>query len=312
MYGLSKPGCACLLAACGALALGAHGGDEAAEYSIRMNRPMEVGQKFSVRALGIQQYDLSESGAANPGDRRVLTVGLEGEARVLAVDTHGRPTAMQYLVANCTMDRNGRTTELARAGALLEARDRNGTTQWQIDGRPASADVNATLRMFGLFTGEQTVDEILGTTQPRTIGESWVIDRQGVARAISTEIGRDLDHETVFGASTLVDTADHGGTPCMVVYTHVSADNCPPPGGTAEGMQVRSSNATATFQGVYPRNPNAPVLSTSRNVTVKALVVDATGSERELNWSRFVEFAMTPKAGSGRVATGAEAEVVDE
>lgn len=313
MNGLFRLGWACVAVTLGSVGTGAYGLDDVNDYSIRMTRAMEVGQQFSVRAKGIQQSGLRDLAERTEDmDQRVLAVTLEGTAKVLEIDAHGRPTALEYTVSTCTMDENGHATTIAPAGAKLTARDRKGVTVWQINGRPASDDVNEALRMFGLATGDQTVDQMLGTDRPRSVGESWAIDSKSVAKAMERELHTTVDAHNVAGASTLVDAVDHAGTPCTVVYTHVSADDCPPPAGTVDGFQVRNSSATATFQGIFPRDMRLPALSNAWTTVAKATVVDNAGIERELNWSRYVEFETTFASSIGHVATGAEVEIVDE
>ncbi|MBL8679124.1 MAG: hypothetical protein JNK05_08150 [Myxococcales bacterium] len=208
-------------------------GDRAATYTVRLHRPMRVGQRLRVRAEATNDESRSTKvGAAEPerqASRRRTTIECVEE--VLAVNRVGKPSrvALAITLLRAESDQGPLASLPAGTRVELALAPREADTTATIDGAPVSDAVRAALKDVRAFSADETTDdEVFGTSIPRAVGASWEA-RVGSLRSSLEETG-------------------------MLV----------PEGGI---------RAMVTLSGLSQREPGAPLMTLSGDVTIARMTL---------------------------------------
>jgi hypothetical protein len=293
--------CAFAIAALLTAAVAANGSD--GTYSIKLHRPVEVGDRMHVRGDGLLERAVTAivHGEMQPAQETRLTVAFEADAEVLAVDEFGRATRIEYTVKECTVRQDGVSSVVAPAGSKILARLRAASTVFEIDGRRVDDSVNEALQLVARFDATTvTEDDLAGTEAPRAVGESWPIDVDENIRELRRQTGQRITRSDLSGLTTLVEVKEHAGEPCLALYTQISTENFVP--GLRDipfGFELTEGATSATAHRLFPMDESQPAITDFRSVDVEAVVSSGAGSaqpfsEMRFNISQLVEIQRTP------------------
>src|SRR5690242_21612927 len=97
------------------------------DYAIQLHRPLSVGQKYELSALGKTSEDsvTTTNGKVERTNRTDVTVELEATVTVLAV-SDGRPIKQSLAVRRFKRTENGTLKILAGSGSIVIASAENG------------------------------------------------------------------------------------------------------------------------------------------------------------------------------------------
>ncbi|MHC5113569.1 MAG: hypothetical protein ACYTGP_03975 [Planctomycetota bacterium] len=251
----------------------------ATEYRIRLHRPMEVGQVMHVRGFGMQeQFTTAEMpNGTQPTQGSRLHVDFEAEGKVLAVDAKGRPSRVSYQVLKCEMRRDGSPQVIAEPGTTIVASEEAGATNktiFEIDGRRVDSDAHAALTIVAALDNESmTQDEVLGTDQPRTVGESWDVNRAKMAELFRQQSKSPVAPENVSGTTTLTGVTTQDGYPCLVVHSNITTENAVPGiDDIPAGFEIEKGSMTMSIQQTLPEDTNLPSLSDSARMDLEFVI----------------------------------------
>ena len=188
------------------------------DYEIKLHRPLKVGQQFKESAVGrcTKRQINQEPGTPPVIKKEEFTVELESEDKVLEVDKNGVPCRVALTVDKCDRLRGDERKPLLPKGAVLMASAGNvGSVSFEVEGKPVAPEVEDALqRVFQLNRDLPTNDEVFGTARRRKVGDSWPINAEVFAKAI-TKQGLTVGPENVAGSARLVRTCRVDGADCL-------------------------------------------------------------------------------------------------
>ncbi|NNM26758.1 MAG: hypothetical protein HKO59_12375, partial [Phycisphaerales bacterium] len=196
--------------------------------------------------------------------------------------------------------------------SVITAVRKGVTTVFQVNGKPLGPEATAALDIVASLNVDGTFDDrVLGSEQPRGIGESWAMNVDEAVKVFQKNGSDGISKSDLFGLTTLVDMMEHRGQPCLVLHTQLSTENVIPGFDVPAGMSVKQANATAMFQGFFPIDETLPPLTDSMRLDMTAVL---TGSgqgqpvELRINGVRIVDLEQTPLPSSTASVTPSEME----
>lgn len=240
--------------ACGGSAPGAtepRGG----EYVIRMDRPMQADFRFREhRSVTSQQAQGTKvDGVQAQQEEQRIEAEMVAVVHVLEVDERGRETRVKLEIESLTGRVNGQQVPMPTSGSeLLVERADGGQRVRLVDGEELDPTQQAILQVVlqGQTTeGGAPQDAILGTDQPRRVGDRWSPDLELIARDFS-KAGMILDPSEMEGEIELEGVEPcpgRDGEECLKVVTSFEAEeatlpNLPPQAEVQDsGLKVRSA-----------------------------------------------------------------------
>ncbi len=225
------------------------------EYTIKLQRPCKVGDKFVYVARGafkstaITKADGKE--ARNVKDD--FNAELIGTLEVTAVGTRGSITGVAFTVQKCAMERGGAVSTLLNEGVVALGKIDGLKQTFAIKDNPVAELPRETSTVLGLLLemekGAYTDDDLLGTDQPQKIGSSWKINSEASAKSLS-EQGPQVKPEDINGTVKLVGTKKIRGVDCVLLSGKVEAQNVVPP--LPAGAKVDKCVLKADIYGAFP------------------------------------------------------------
>jgi hypothetical protein len=158
-------------------------------YQIRFTRAVKVGDRYNV-ALKARRHKketiTSMSGSLLQADESVIDVEMAALAEVQEIDSKNQPIRVAYNIERCTRTEKGKTSEVVPRGRIVIVSFSNGDTIFNIDGKRAKKKVEEVLGIIlsANEPGAATDDDIIGTKDPKRLGDSW----RPNAQALSGEI----------------------------------------------------------------------------------------------------------------------------
>lgn len=196
--------------------------------TVRLQRPMKVGQRFNEvttaryeQIAGLRGYN----GLQNER-REKWTVHFDADQEVLEVTPRGSPKAYQLKFKFVTrQDEKGKKKDLLPPGTVVLGRataEGGAIFSLQENGEPLEDTMQGTLAdLFGMSHADDSpsMDELYATAGPRKYGEEWPLD-QALARRIFGADDRFLAGIT--GGSRLLNAVKVDGVPCYRIGTAIS------------------------------------------------------------------------------------------
>jgi hypothetical protein len=286
--------------------------DEAQTYDIQLHRPAAVGQILRVRGDGMQQRTLTAIVDETPNtvEEQTVSITFNAQAEILAVDELGRPTHVKYVVMTCEMLADDETLVIVPRDGRFTAQRDESTTRFELDGEPITGvRADALMMVAGLEADVVVEDEILGSVEPRVLGQNWSINVDNAIRQLAATTGQTAGESDVTGSTWLVRTQDHEDQPCLLVRSQMTTENIVP--GIAqvpEGYEVNGAMMTVDIERDLPIDVSVPVLRRAVTLNFDATVTGPMGAdgqptEMRLNGSRRVNMNTSVITTPGTVVT---------
>jgi hypothetical protein len=194
-------------------------------YRVVLDRHQQVGDK---RRLEAQAREVAESTFFEGGRRvqhniDVKAIRFEGQCLTRAVNTLGNAIAVSC-EAN-VLDDQRRGARLLSSGArvVIERRPNRADTKVTVDGTPASIEVRDALDLvLGLTENDESDDDVFGSPEPVSVGDSWPIDGDALGRQLETALHM-KPVEPPTGKIELVAVTDFEGIPTMHFRARIDA-----------------------------------------------------------------------------------------
>lgn len=225
------------------------GGQPNEAYQIKLSRPVAKGHQYHFVAESVVQ--MTTTADTGRGARQLvsidMTVRMDSEVQVLAVDGFGRPSAVAHVINECVMVRHGVPTVIVNPGETLIARQQGFEMHFFVkkkrfnDIHQIALESVADLAAYGADD-----DRLYGTDEPRRFGDHWRINAAAVAADLRRVSRHELGAENVAGTVSLLGFKNLGGLPCGVVgIDMVARGGVPgvgdlPPGSTLEDAVLQT------------------------------------------------------------------------
>ena len=181
------------------------------KFNIRFRSIDHVGDTFNVDGIVVVTGRVSRSFPNNQSNFQNFNsfVALEGAVKVLEVDKNGE--ASKY---ECTVDLAISDGKLfCQKGKVIIAERRESSEVFTIDGKAAEPTVSEALSSI-LPThnpnDNETLDTMVGTSQPQPVGATWPVNREALARSIANH-RMTPDKANIRGQHKLVSVKERAG-----------------------------------------------------------------------------------------------------
>jgi hypothetical protein len=265
------------LAACGTTAT-------RAEHTIKLTRPMEVGQKLHVQAKGSAEVSTTVTMGGEPQDLGAVSfsVRFDSVAEIIKVDRFGRPMAVAHTINECVMIRRDRPSLIVPPGATLIARRGTGETTFFVKKRRFSDVQKLALEVAaGLDDYGMTDDELFGSSQPREVGGQWPINAEALAAEFQKYGTHRVNPDLISGTTSLVGIINQDGRPCQIIRTVVIAEDALP--GRNElppGTRLTDANLHLETHDLLPVDETLPGLGEAMKVEMDIAFSGMLGAQR--------------------------------
>lgn len=229
------------------------------EYTIKLQRPCKVGDRFVYVARGtfksssVTKADGKE--VRNASDS--YNAELIGTLEVTAVGQRGTITGVSFTVQKCAMDRGGTISTLLNEGLVILGKTEGTQQLFQIKDNPQVQLSKETYYVLGqlieLEKGAYTDDDLMGTNKPQKVGSAWAINSEASAKSLA-EQNLAVKPEDFTGTIKVTGTKTIRGTECLTLAGQVEAKNVTPP--LPPGSRVDKCTLKATIYGAFPVDPS--------------------------------------------------------
>lgn len=259
---------------------GAAAGAPAQEYALRLTRTPSPGDKRL--AVGSAQTDDRVTGgprAGTPEQRQVSTIRYVVATEILAVSAQGNAQRAALTVRRLTKQSGGVTVELAKPGALVEARLEGHERVFELQGARLAPDLQQALAAAVALRAddEPNDDDLFGAPHPVRVSESWPVNAPLFAR--TGALSAAFDPKDVSGMVTLAAVKPAGGVPCLEVRWKLDARHGAfKPGSLPAGLMGVMTSTSVAGSTLLPIDAKLPPVSRE---TAIAGVGDFTGSSSD-------------------------------
>ncbi len=271
-------------------------------YEIKFSRPSARGDKLRLVAKGsstthnrirLQEQTLHEEQAG-------VRVELEALLEVLAVDAAGRVIKHSLTVERMIYGRSGEEDRSLSAGQVILAESEGNETRFFLADGELPELAREALSIVANTDSSQIPDDdqTFGTAEPRTVGESWPIDRETTAQALAT-VGMPVPPESIAGEVRLLELESFEGAECLRIEASMSFRDFALEG-LESGMQLQNASAEASFSRLLPTDTNSKLEydleSFQLNASFQATEGQMAGAVFEISNTRIAEISQIPMA----------------
>jgi DNA-directed RNA polymerase subunit RPC12/RpoP len=226
-------------------------GTKSEPVAVKLRIPAKVGDmaevtvasdvitKSEVKAFGVEKPEL-------PADMSVKEK-FQGASKVISVDAKGRPTRTEFTVTSFRTNKGKGDTELLAKNTLVL---RDVLASGAITYRPKGGGVlspEADTALGDYFGKDEDIDEdaYFGTTEKKSKGDSWSVNRSLVFKAFSKgeQFGAPLKEENVSGTGKFANIIKEGGATYFDFEIDVVVDVSSPAKNLGKGA-VQSTNGS--------------------------------------------------------------------
>ena len=261
----------------------------AQEYLVKFERPAKVGEKYSISASGgmsVKSTVVEDQQVVESEKLTDYQVQFAAMAEVLEVDEKGREAKVAFTVEKFTKIEGSNLTELVPPGKVIIADPNSYSLQ---DGFLSSQAQEALVLISIAEPSSPLDDEILGTTEPKQVGESWALDNTLVAKAIQRKgLGLNLPEallklENASGVAKIAGLEEIGGVEYLDIWAELEAEFPRSIMNLWEGAgaDVDKGILRLVFQGYFPVDRSIPIQATSITVNVQLVLKGTPGTGAE-------------------------------
>ncbi len=245
------------------------------KYDIHIAPADHAGHKYLVSAKGMTFRQMSAGERILAGED--YRVEFEGRAEVLEVDGKGQAVRIAFTVGRFTKITGDQAIELLKPGSVVLSDGSLKEPLSLLDGEIGEEARQA----FGLVDsphkpGDATDDEIFGTKEPMSIGDSWPVNSKLAAEEMR-DSGVEIPPEHMHGRVELAAKEKIAGSDCLSLRGDLKADSfamkTPPPGFTLDRATMQG-----TFRGCFPLDGLALSHSDAMEMTVEGRLTSGDSS----------------------------------
>jgi hypothetical protein len=232
---------------------------------------------MSVKSTVFEDQQVVES--ENLTDYQVQFAAM---AEVLEVDEKGRKVKIAFTVEKFTKMEGSSLTELVPPGKVIIA-DGNS---YRLDGSFGSLSQEEALALIAVAEPSSPLDnEILGTTEPKQVGESWALNNTLIAKTLEVAEGIQgegvsVKPENVSGVAKIAGLEEIGGIEYLDIRAEIEAELTGSVAWTGANATIDKAILRFGVQGYFPVDHSIPIQATSIAMNMQ-LVLKGTGGYLE-------------------------------
>jgi hypothetical protein len=248
----------------------------AQDYAIKMQQPLKVGQRYQLTVVASQSSENSTTAEQRvlKNQKEELSLEMESEATVLAIDAKGRATKESHTIVKLLQ---GTAKEpLLAAGTKVIASRSGPKMGFEIAGEPAASAVAKALDLaVSITSGGPTDDEIFGTAERKKVGDRWPLNEAlALQDANKKLVGSGLAVAKIEGATTLQKVTKDGAGEVVHLRANLTATLAP---GAQGPFTAVDATMTAVFTGAFPSDLTKSVREEGQTMT---MVIKASGKPK--------------------------------
>jgi hypothetical protein len=230
-----------------------------ADYAVKLDLPMKVGDKFDLVAGGSKKQTVTTTVADKQPhvDSETFDYQMSGVLEALAVDGKGQATKVRLTVGKVTRTDAGKTMDIVPAGTVVQIESNGGGIT--ITTTPSNVVIPiegvAVFEAADLVTnGSADDDSILGTSSRQKVGASWDMNAEAGTKDMKAAMG--IEATGMKGKMTLNKVSKVGGVDCLEIGQTISCTITAMPG-IPPRAKIDKSEFNVTGLIIVPANPAA-------------------------------------------------------
>jgi hypothetical protein len=209
-----------LLAVAAVLAFPVHG-EEA--WPLKLSFPRHVGQTYGLESTLERRQTITLVQGDQPLSEEQTDMGLafSGQIEILAVNTQGQPNEIRLTVNTLRRTTVGRKWDLLAPGDIVTGKWEAGDAQYYQNGELLPAAPQEALQELSLMENTTVSDDkLFGTDKRVRPGDTWPVNREQVARNLSSD-GLPVATEEVSGTVSVTDASVVNGKMILTVIAEL-------------------------------------------------------------------------------------------
>ncbi len=236
-------------------------------YAIVLHRPSHVGDKFNdtVKVNSTRKATVTVAGEVVNEATETRTFELSGVVAVTAVNKRGDETGTTTTIERFVKMEGDKATPLLDKGAVVVMTVEDGKRKYALQDGPLPEEARSaldTMHPGKVREDKLTDDDVLGTKEPKKVGQSWPINADAAAREANAAGGMKIESKDVKGTLKLAGVKTIEGKECLEVTGEMTVENVKLGDGVASppGLSVEKGMLRGTFEGLYPADAAAQAL----------------------------------------------------
>jgi len=241
-------------------------------YPIKLERPVKVGTRYRVSAVGNEQSNqtIKANGQVVQQQKESRRVELIGVTEVLKVDEKGRELKKSITIEKFVVTKDGQAGEPLCKGAVVIAETQGENTAFSLKDGELDSEAQAALNLVldTHTSSDLDDDEVMGSKTPRRVGETWPVNTKPIVKMLNKVVT--VAPEDLAGKVKLVGVVHVNGVPCLNIASSVTCTRFKIPG--APGLTLQKGSAISmSMDATYPVDTSIGGLGGKMKMAFKVL-----------------------------------------
>ncbi|MBS1912621.1 MAG: hypothetical protein JST22_11600 [Bacteroidetes bacterium] len=243
-------------------------------YTIKLDRPHAVGDRFTIRTHYTAHQTVTATAKGMPAVNQdsLFTVDLSADARV----KDASEGLLELTITRCVRFQGLDSSILVKPGSQFLYRSQADDNRLTPQGFEMDESTLGTLNDAFPGVMRNVSDESIGTSKPQRVGASWKIDPDVVALHITNNQSFKVRGKDLKAVGHLVSVDTKAAVPVMTVAADVAVKKFDMP--QLQGFKVKSSEASIAISGTLPLDESKGAVATKLEMSI---AVTATGKPDE-------------------------------
>lgn len=275
------------------------GAQDKDKYPIKLHRPAVEGEAYTYAAVGrlMEKIDVTVDGQTTQTKHAAYRCELASRVDILKVDDKGLPTEM--LIKVYRFQKQAEDEELALdllgRGSEIHCKFTADGDTFTVGDKPVSEEIEEALGIVAMRLSSQsgeTEDEIMGTGEPKSEGDTWAISSDSIATALARN-GFHIAPEKLRTEARLTSaTKPEGAQPKFLgIDVTIIGEGISPE--LPAGYQLKSGTLTNKISRRLPTDPKLPCAGEEVEFEIAA---EAEGKEADATINLKIHLKQSLKA----------------
>lgn len=240
----------------------------AQEYDIHLTADGKVGDKYRLTSTGRNSEKMTMLVGNEAVNNRTdeFTTDLVSSVTVMEAKDNRIATKLALVIEKCSITKAGETKSLIETGRIVIATREGEEEIFKIDDVPVDAITKKALSItVPLDDVDVTDDDIFGTREKKSVGDSWKINAALAVKSLEDALKVSTSTANVKGTTTLEGVVKTGREEHLIVSAWISIDSFSVP--LPNGFKIQDGQVNASFSGKFPIKPTRERFEESLKMT---------------------------------------------